>query len=69
MRLFEIRVIVEADDEKDAEQVTGAIALAICPLPHDDEPIHVCPRGWITMTSELDEHEAAIWREPDALNR
>jgi hypothetical protein len=68
MKLFEIRMIVEANDEADAESVTDAIALAICPLPHDGDP-HMCPRGWITMTSELGEHDAAIWREPDALNR
>jgi hypothetical protein len=26
-------------------------------------------RGWTTMQHQLDDEEAAIWREPDALNR
>jgi len=67
MRLFSITAIVEAEDEKDIESVHEAITHAICPHPLDVD--HRCPRGWITMAHELDEEEAAIWREPDALNR
>ena len=67
MRLFSITAIVEAEDDKDLDAVQAAIQRAICPHPaHAD---HRCPRGWMTMTHELDEEEAAIWREPDALNR
>ena len=67
MRLFEIRAIVEAEDEGDAERVADAIAHAICPHPSDQE--HVCPRGWITMSRKLTGADASAWREPDALNR
>ncbi len=67
MHLYSITAIVEAEDEKDAETVAEAIARAICPFPGDVE--HACPRGWMTMTHELDDDEAAIWKEPDALNR
>jgi len=67
MRLFSITAIVEAEDEKDLESVQDAIAHAICPYPTDAD--HTCPRGWMTMTHELDEEEAAIWTKPDALNR
>jgi len=67
MRLFSITAIVEAKDEADAETVADAIAQAICPTPPTVD--HACPRGWITMTHELDADEAAIWAEPDALNR
>jgi hypothetical protein len=67
VRLFSITTIVEAEDEKDLEAVQAAIQKAIWPYPGDAN--HRCPRGWMTMTHELDEEEAAIWREPDALNR
>jgi hypothetical protein len=67
MRLFSITAIVEAENQEDAEAVQDAINRAICPYPDDAD--HKCPRGWITMTHECDEDEAAIWREPDALNR
>jgi hypothetical protein len=67
MRLFSITTIVEAEDENDLDAVQAAIQKAICPYPGDAD--HRCPRGWMTMTHELDEEEAAIWREPDALNR
>lgn len=67
MRLFSITAIVEAKDATDAELVANEIAKAIC--PHAPESDHACPRGWITMAHELDEEEAAIWRDPDALNR
>jgi hypothetical protein len=67
MRLFSITAIVETEDEKDLEAVEEAIRRAICPYPGDAD--HRCPRGWMTMTHELAEDEAATWREPDALNR
>lgn len=67
MRLFSITAIVEAEDAVDAEVVANEIANAIC--PHPPESDHACPRGWITMTHELDDEEAAIWRHPEALNR
>jgi hypothetical protein len=67
VRLFSIKVIVEATDEEDADTVAEAIARAICPHPAESD--HACPRGWITMKHELDENEAAVWGAPDALNR
>jgi desulfoferrodoxin (superoxide reductase-like protein) len=67
MGLFRITAVVEADDITDAEAVMEQIGKAICPHPNEDD--HVCPRGWITMLSELDDEEAAVWAEPDALNR
>lgn len=67
MRLFSITAIVEAEDERDVDDVQLAIQLAICPYPDDVD--HRCPRGWMTMSHELDDDEAAIWRKPDALNR
>jgi hypothetical protein len=68
MRYFSITAIVEAEDENDADSVAEAIGRAICPYPPEAD--HACPRGWITMTSELDEDDAAIYRaDPDALNR
>jgi hypothetical protein len=67
MHLFSITAIVEAEDEKDAEKVAEAIARAICPFPVGVE--HTCPRGWMTMTHELDDDEASLWEEPGALNR
>lgn len=67
MRIYSITAVVEADDEDDATAVAEAIAKAIC--PHNAEDDHACPRGWMTMFHEMDEEEAAVWREPDALNR
>ena len=67
MRLFSITAIVEAEDDKDADAVQEAIQRAIC--PHPGYANHQCPRGWMMMTHELHEEEAATWREPDALNR
>ncbi|HKV86378.1 MAG TPA: hypothetical protein VJT78_00110 [Candidatus Dormibacteraeota bacterium] len=67
MRLVSITAIVEAEDDQDLDAVLEAIRRAICPHPGDVD--HRCPRGWMTMTHELDEEEAAIWGEPDALNR
>jgi hypothetical protein len=67
MRLFSITAIVEAEDEKDAETVAEAITRAICPFPAEVD--HACPRGWMTMTHELDDDEAATWHDPGALNR
>jgi hypothetical protein len=67
MRLFSITAIVEAKDEADAETVAEAIARVICPFPPEAD--HACPRGWITMSHELDEEESAVWAGPDALNR
>ena len=67
MRLFSITAIVEAEDDADADAVQEAINRAICPHPGNTD--HKCPRGWMTMTHELDHDEAAIWREPGALNR
>ena len=67
MRLFSITAIVEAEDDKDVDAVQTAIQRAICPYPDDAD--HRCPRGWITMTHELDAEEAAIRSGPDALNR
>jgi hypothetical protein len=67
MRLFSIAAVIEATDEADAEAVAEQIAKAICPHPAESD--HACPRGWITMTHELDEDEAAAWAAPDALNR
>jgi len=67
VRLYSITAIIEAADDADAEVVAGHIARAICPHPpHRD---HACPRGWITMTRELDADEASAWSDPDALNR
>lgn len=51
MRLFSVEAIIEAEDEKDAED------RAICPHPGNVD--HKCPRGWMTMSHELDEEEAA----------
>ena len=67
MRLYSITAVVEAEDEADVTAVVEAIGRAICPQPDDIE--HACPRGWMTMWHEMDEEEAAVWREPDALNR
>jgi hypothetical protein len=67
MRLFSITAIVEAEDEGDADLVAKAIARAICPHPAESD--HSCPRGWMTMIHELDEEEAAVWADPDSLNR
>jgi hypothetical protein len=67
MRLFSVEAIIEAADEKDAEAVQEAINRAICPHPGNVD--HKCPRGWMTMSHELDEEEAASWKEPDSLNR
>jgi hypothetical protein len=67
-RLYSITAIIEANDDADAGAVADAIAKAICPYPVADSD-HACPRGWITMRHELDEEEAATWRDPDALNR
>jgi hypothetical protein len=67
VKLYSITAIVEAEDQADCEVVQDAIAKAICPHPVNVD--HKCPRGWITMGRELDDEEAAIWKEPDALNR
>jgi hypothetical protein len=67
VRLYSITAIVEAQDDADAGSVAESIGRAICPHPADAD--HACPRGWITMQHELDDQEAAIWRQPDALNR
>ena len=67
MRLFSITAIVEAEDDNDVDAVQAALQHAICPHPGNAD--HRCPRGWMLMTHELDEDEAAIWRAPDALNR
>ena len=67
MPLFSITAVVEADDRRDAETVLDAISRAIC--PHPDHSGHACPRGWMTMMHELDEADAAVWAEPEALNR
>ena len=67
MRLFSITAVVEATGDADAQAVVDAIAQAICPHPAESD--HACPRGWMTMIHELDEEEAAVWADPDALNR
>jgi len=68
VRLHSIETIIEAENEQDAASVLDAIARATCPHP-DEGDEHSCPRGWMMMTHELDDDEAAIWCEPDTLNR
>jgi hypothetical protein len=65
MPTFRITAIIEAPDKQDAETVVDEITKAIC--PHPPESDHACPRGWMTILTELDEQEAAEWA--DHLNR
>jgi hypothetical protein len=65
MPTYEIKTIIEAEDATDAEALRGRINALIC--PHDPGDGHVCPRGWFSILTELDDQEAAGWEE--MLNR
>ena len=68
MRIYEITILVEADDDADADAVNDDLIRAICP-DHPPRGDHVCPRGWMTMKRELEPEEAAQIANNDFLNR
>lgn len=57
--LYRITLIVEAENDQDAEGLHGRVAHVACPHPPESE--HRCPRGWMTMLARLDDDEAAEW--------
>jgi hypothetical protein len=63
MPTFQITAIIEAADEADARAVADQVATAICPdaVSATFDTDHRCPRGWITMLTELDAADTAEW--------
>ncbi len=62
--IFQIKLLVETDDEDEVERLAEAVGLVVCPQD-DPSPSHACPVPWFVVTSELEDPES--WR--DLLNR
>jgi hypothetical protein len=55
--LHKITVYFETDDPEDVDNLMRVIERAICPHPAASD--HRCPHRWMTISSELDEDDAA----------
>ena len=66
--LWQIKLIIESDDEAEVERVAEQVSRAACPtLPGDITVDHECEIPWMVVTSRIEGDEAEGWR--DALNR
>jgi len=61
--LYEIRVLVEAEDQEEVDALVAATERLICPYDVAQHPDHRCPRRWFIITRSLDEDEAGELRE------
>jgi hypothetical protein len=66
-QIWEVRLLIETDDEADVERIADAVGKAACPHDALAEPDHACPVPWFVIRSPLYDQEASFWR--DALNR
>lgn len=64
--MYEIRILVEVSGDEELEQWSDRVSKVLCNSEHDD-PLEACPIPWFVASHELDEGEAAKWR--DLLNR
>ena len=58
MTVYEIRLLVEAEDRADVDPFVEAVKRLACPISLEDDPDHRCPRRWFLVSSALDETEA-----------
>ena len=65
MGVYEIKLLVETDDDAEAEALSAAVRHLACPV--DDFEDHVCRVPWFVMAYQLSDDEAAEVR--DLLNR
>ena len=67
-RIYEIKLIVETDDEGEVERLTDAIQAAVCPVTDEAVAVdHACRVPWFVVRTELSAKNAEAWR--GTLNR
>jgi UDP-N-acetylglucosamine pyrophosphorylase len=64
-RVFEVKLLIETDDETAVDTFAEAITKLACSMGDFED--HTCPLPWFVMTSELDDQQADEVRE--LLNR
>jgi hypothetical protein len=66
--LWKIQLIIETDDEDEVDRIQEAVALAACPVRHEQLTAdHRCAIPWMLIRSPLDDAEADGRR--DEINR